>query len=67
MVQSDALSRRPDFVPHENNDNDDITILPDGLFVNLIDLDLQQRIANCNDLDTNFKTLLVQSGPTNIQ
>jgi hypothetical protein len=45
-------------------------MLPNGLFVNLLDLDLQQRIANCDDLDTNATEalkLLVQSGPTNIQ
>ena len=44
MIQSDALSRRPDFVPEEDNDNEDIMMLPDNLFVNLIDLDLQTWI-----------------------
>uniref|UniRef100_A0A0W0GEF0 RNA-directed DNA polymerase n=1 Tax=Moniliophthora roreri TaxID=221103 RepID=A0A0W0GEF0_MONRR len=34
MVQSDALSRRPDLVDEEENDNDDIVMLPDKLFVN---------------------------------
>ena len=41
MVQSDALSRQPDFYLNEDDDNTDITLLPDNLFVNLIDLDLQ--------------------------
>jgi hypothetical protein len=70
MVQSDALSCRPDFVPHEDNDNEDITMLPDSLFVNLIYLYLQQQITNCDDLDTDATKalkLLVQSGPTNVQ
>ena len=51
MIQSDALSHRPDFVPDEDNDNKDITMLPDNLFINLIDLDFQKCIANCKDMD----------------
>ena len=46
MVQSDALSWRPDLCPEEDNDNEDIVMLPDELFVSLIDTDLQERIAN---------------------
>jgi transposase InsO family protein len=67
MIQSDALSRRPDFIPAEDNDNNDITMLPDGLFVNLIDLDLQERITTCNDLDTDATTALaslLEQNPT---
>ena len=30
MIQSDALSQRPDFIPDEDNDNKDITMLPDN-------------------------------------
>ena len=51
MVQSDALSWRPDLCPEEDNDNKDIVMLPDELFVNLIDTDLQERIAMADDLD----------------
>jgi hypothetical protein len=67
MIQSDALSRRPDFVPIEDNDNDDITMLPEGLFINLIDQDLQERIATCTDLDTDATealALLVEQNPS---
>jgi hypothetical protein len=53
MVQSDALSRRPDHCPDEDNDNEDITVLPKDMFVNLIDEALQQRIADSKDLDGN--------------
>jgi len=42
MIQCDALSWRPDFVPDEDHDNEDVTLLPDQLFVNLIDIDLQR-------------------------
>ena len=51
MVQSDALSRRPDFVPVDDDDNDNMTMLPDSLFINLIDTELQERIALCNTMD----------------
>ena len=32
MVQSDALSQQPDLCPEEDNDNEDIVMLPDELF-----------------------------------
>jgi len=32
MVQSDALSRRPDLAPEDDNDNADLTLLPDYPF-----------------------------------
>jgi hypothetical protein len=37
MVQSDALSRRADLHPDEDNDNEDMTLLPDELFMKVID------------------------------
>jgi RNase H-like domain found in reverse transcriptase/Reverse transcriptase (RNA-dependent DNA polymerase)/Integrase zinc binding domain len=52
MVQSDTLSRRPDFTPAKDNDNEDVILLADDLFVNLVDLDLQKRIQNCNAFDS---------------
>jgi hypothetical protein len=67
MVQSDALSRRPDYCPDEDNDNDDIVMLPDNLFLNLIDTELQQKIANAEDLDGNAAEalkLLLDAAPS---
>ena len=67
MIQSDALSRRPDFIPDEDTDNENIVMLPDHLFINLIDLDLQNRIATCTDLDkdaTDALSLLIEQNPT---
>ena len=67
MVQSDALSRRPDLCPEKDNDNEDIAMLPDELFVSLIDTDLQERIAIADDLDGNTAEalkLLLESPPT---
>ena len=70
MIQSDALSRRPDFVPEEDNDNEDITMLPDNLFINLIDLNLQKHIANCKDMDrdaTEALMLLLEQKPATLK
>ena len=53
MIQLDALSWRPDLCPEEDNDNEDIVMLPDELFVSLINTDLQERIAMADDLDGN--------------
>ena len=88
MILSDTLSRRPDFIPDKDTDNEDILLLPNRLFqetslpdvwttlrdppisVNLIDLDLQRKIANSKDLDTEaleaIDTLL-NKGPTHLQ
>ena len=88
MILSDTLSRRPDFIPDKDTDNEDIVLLPNRLFqetslpdvwttlrnplisVNLIDLDLQQKIANSEDLDTEaIETInvLLDKGPMNLQ
>ena len=67
MVQSDALSQRPDLCPDEDTDNEDIVMLPDELFVNLIDMDLQERIAVSEDLDgaaAEALKLLLDGAPT---
>jgi hypothetical protein len=67
MTQSDALSRRPDLCPDEDTDNENIVVLPDSLFVNLLDLDLQQRIADADGLDADAAAVLqalLGNGPT---
>ena len=67
MIQSDALSRRPDLCPEEDKDNEDIVMLPDDMFLNLIDMDLQEKIAISDDLDGNAAEalkLLLEKAPT---
>ena len=59
MIQLDALSRRPDHCPEEDNDNKDMVLLPENLFINLIDIDLQRQIAEVNSLDKDAKTALL--------
>ena len=49
-IQADALSRRPDLCP-EGTNNENTVVLPEHLFVNLINTDLQRRIANTGNID----------------
>ena len=53
MVQSDALPRRPDLYQDNDTDNENMIMLPDNMFLNLIDMDLQQKITMMDDLDAN--------------
>ena len=50
MIQLDALSRRADFAQGEEEPKE-VTMLPESVFVNLIDLALQEQILNANKLD----------------
>ena len=76
MILSDTLSRRPDFVPDKDTDNENMIFLPDKLFesallsIHLINTDLQRKIADSNDLDMEaVKAIkfLLRKGPTNLQ
>jgi hypothetical protein len=49
-IQADSLSRRPDLCP-QGTDNEDVVVLPEHLFVNLIDMELQKEIANAKNMD----------------
>ena len=67
MVQSDTLSRRPDFIPEDDTDNKNVTVLPDNLFfIQLLDIDLQRWIANTHNHDdevTKALTTVLEQGP----
>ena len=70
LVGPDALSRRPDLIPKENNDNKQITLLPKSLFVNTIDLAIANKIAKSSEKDpVILKTLQAMDKdlPTQIQ
>ena len=70
MILSDTLSRRPDFVPEKDTNNEDIILLLDRLFINLIDIELQREITNTNNLDTDATAaimLLLGKGPTDLK
>ena len=68
MIQSNSLSHCPDHILN-NTDNDDVIVLPDNIFVRLLDLDLQDKILQ-KTIDNEFflkaVTSLKEHGPTPI-
>jgi Integrase zinc binding domain len=70
MVQSDALSRRPDYRAEGQFDHKEKTVLPENLFINLLDTELQERILNGKEIDLDVKNAiktLLEEGPTKLQ
>ena len=70
MIESDALSQRPDHCARDDTDNTDVVMLPADLFIKLIDLDLQKRIADSEILDKDAKgalTLFTEQGPDTLR
>jgi hypothetical protein len=70
MVQFDALSRRPDYGTNERIEEEDKVVLPDNLFINLLDTELQEQILNGKELDLNIKNAietLMEEGPTSLK
>jgi hypothetical protein len=70
MLIADLLSRRANHIPKEDNDNEDITVLPQKLFVNLVDINLQNKIAKSRSYDadaTSAIEILKKQGPTTLQ
>ena len=63
-MQADALSRRPDLCP-EGTDNENIMVLPEHSFINLINTELQRRIANTENMDYDAVAIkrLLKEGP----
>ena len=51
LAGPDALSRGPDLIPKSNNNNDQITLLPESLFINTIDLAIADKIAKSSERD----------------
>ena len=44
LCAPDALSHHPDHIPVSDTDNEVVTLLPDALFVNLIDSSLTDKL-----------------------
>jgi hypothetical protein len=51
MIQSNALSRRPDLCPDEEEENQEKILLPNSVFANAIDTDLHNLIATAKKQD----------------
>jgi hypothetical protein len=70
MVQSDALSRWPYYGTEGQFDNEVKTVLPENFFINLLDMELQERILNGKKIDLDVKNAmetLLEEGLTNLQ
>jgi len=70
MVQSDALSRRPDHVPEEDTDNEDLVLLPDKLFINLVNTKLAEIVksaATSDELVKDMANILSMKGVPTIK
>ena len=52
MVLADALSRQPDLCPVEDHNNEKVVLLPEDLFVALIDVELQDAVAKLQQEDS---------------
>ena len=51
LVGPDTLSRRPDLIPKENNNNKQVTLLPKSLFINIIDASIPKKVAKSSEKD----------------
>ena len=51
LAGPDALSRRPDLIPKDNSDNDQVTLLPESLFINIINLAITDKVAKSSEKD----------------
>jgi RNase H-like domain found in reverse transcriptase/Integrase zinc binding domain len=70
MVQSDAFSRWPDHGIDERMEEEDKVVLPDNLFINLLDTELQEQILNGKELDLDVKNAietLMKEGLTSLK
>jgi hypothetical protein len=70
MVQSDALSRQPDYGINKRMEEEDKVVLPDNLLINLLDTELQERILNRKKPDLDIKNAietLIEEGPTSLK
>ena len=67
MIQFNALSQWPDHGIEGQLEEEETIMLPENMFINLLDTDLQGRILNRKELDIDVKNameILLQKGPT---
>ena len=70
MVQSNALSRRNDHSIDESTGKEEQTLLPENMFINLLDFNLQEQILNSCDKTMDIKAtleMIMKEGPTSLQ
>ena len=59
MIQSDALSQCPDHVT-DDNENNNIILLPDNIFIKIIDTELHDDIVDAT-LNNDFFTKAIEA------
>ena len=70
MIQSDALSQRPDHGIDESTGKEEQTLLPENMFINLLDTNLQEQILNSYNKTMDIKATLetiMKEGLTSLQ
>ena len=70
IIQSDALSWWPDHGIEGQSKEEEMIMLPENMFINLFDTNLQERILNRKELDIDVKSaieMLLQEGPTSLK
>ena len=70
MIQSDALSWWPNHGIEGQLEEEEVIMLPENMFINLLDTNLQERILNKKELDIGVKNaikMLLQEGPTSLK
>ena len=70
MVQSNALSQQSNHRIEGQLEEEEMVMLPENMFINLLDTNLQERILNGKDLDVDVKNAMetiLQEGPANLK
>ena len=69
LILSDALSQQSDHCPEED-EIEEQTLLPNNMFLNLLDIGLQERIMNAKDFEFDVRntiSILLEDGPNSIR
>ena len=69
LILSDALSQWPNHCPNNNKAKEQV-VLPDDMFINLLDIGLQEWIMNAKNFDFDVKnaiSILLKDGPSSIR
>ena len=62
-MQSDTLLWWPNFIPEKDTNNKNLTLLSDNLFLNLLDITLQDRVLELGEIDDFLKIFSIANPP----
>ena len=69
LILSDTLSRQPNHFP-DDDEIEEHVVLPDNMFLNPLDIGVQEQIMNTKDFDFDVKNtilILLEDGPSSIR